>query len=109
MKRREVWIVAGGGDYAGKPRPVVIVQDDRFDGTDFVTVCALTSAAVERPLLRIAIDPTALNGLDGPSQAMANKVTTVRRQRLDRRIGLLAPDDLSRDSRAVLVFLGLAG
>ncbi len=107
MKRREVWIVAGGGDYAGKPRPVVIVQDDRFDGTD--SVCALTSAAVERSLLRIAIDPTALNGLDGPSQAMVNKVTTVRRQRLDRRIGLLAPDDLSRDSRALLVFLGLAG
>lgn len=23
--------VAGGKDYAGKPRPVVIVQDDRFD------------------------------------------------------------------------------
>lgn len=87
----------------------MIVQDDRFEGTDSVTVCALTSAAVERPLLRIAIDPTVHNGLDGPSQAMVGKVATVRRQRLDRRIGLLAPHDLSRDSRALLVFLGLAG
>lgn len=28
MKRGEIWTVAGGGDYAGKPRPVVIVQHD---------------------------------------------------------------------------------
>lgn len=109
MKRGEVWTVAGGGDYTGKARPVVIVQDDRFEGTDSVTVCALTSAAVEAPLLRIAADPTVLNGLDGPSQAMVDKVTTVRRKRLDRRIGVLALDDLSRISRALLVFLRLAG
>jgi mRNA interferase MazF len=30
MKRGEVWTVAGGADYAGKPRPVVILQDDSF-------------------------------------------------------------------------------
>ncbi|WP_246518582.1 recombinase family protein [Ancylobacter lacus] len=34
MRRGDVWTVAGGQDYAGKPRPVVIVQDDSFDGTD---------------------------------------------------------------------------
>jgi mRNA-degrading endonuclease toxin of MazEF toxin-antitoxin module len=34
MKRGEVWTVSGGKDYAGKPRPVVVVQDDAFDATD---------------------------------------------------------------------------
>ena len=38
MKRGEIWTVAGGKDYAGKPRPAVIVQDDAFDGTGSVTV-----------------------------------------------------------------------
>lgn len=109
MKRGELWIVAGGGDYTGKPRPVVIVQDDRFDATDSVTVCALTSEAVDAPLLRIAIEPSASNGLDAPSQAMVDRVTTVRRERLDRRIGVLAAEDLNGISRALLVFLGLAG
>lgn len=34
MKRGEVWTVAGGAASAGKPRPAVIVQDDRFDAND---------------------------------------------------------------------------
>ena len=34
MRRGDIWTVAGGKDYAGKRLPVVIVQDDSFDGTD---------------------------------------------------------------------------
>ena len=33
MRRGEVWTAAGGPGYAGKPRPVVVIQDDRFDAT----------------------------------------------------------------------------
>jgi hypothetical protein len=40
MRRGEIWTVAGGKDYAGKPRPVVILQDDRFDATASITICA---------------------------------------------------------------------
>jgi mRNA interferase MazF len=40
MRRGEIWTVSGGKDYAGKPRPVVIVQDDAFDATDSITICA---------------------------------------------------------------------
>ena len=39
MKRGEIWTVAGGAAYAGKPRPAVIVQDDRFDANDSIVVC----------------------------------------------------------------------
>lgn len=38
MKRGEIWTVAGGAAYAGKPRPAVIVQDDRFDANDSIVV-----------------------------------------------------------------------
>ncbi len=38
------------------PCPVVIVQDDSFDGTDSITVCAFTSDATDAPLFRL---PTA--------------------------------------------------
>jgi len=41
MRRGDIWTVAGGKDYAGKARPVVILQDDSFDGTESVTICAL--------------------------------------------------------------------
>ena len=43
VKRGEVWTASGGADYAGKPRPVVVVQDDRFDGTASITICAFTT------------------------------------------------------------------
>ena len=45
MRRGEIWTVAAGSGYAGKPRPVVIVRDDSFDATDSVTVCAFTTDA----------------------------------------------------------------
>jgi mRNA interferase MazF len=31
LKRGEIWTVAGAKAYAAKPRPAVILQDDRFD------------------------------------------------------------------------------
>ena len=65
MRRGEIWIVASGKDYASKQRPVVIIQDERFDKTDSVTVCAFTTDPTDAPLLRIAIEPSAANGLRG--------------------------------------------
>jgi mRNA interferase MazF len=50
MRRGDIWTIADGKDYAGKPRPVVIVQDDSFDGTDSITVCAFTSDETQAPL-----------------------------------------------------------
>ena len=37
MRRGDIATVAGGV-YAGKPRPALVVQDDRFDATDSLTV-----------------------------------------------------------------------
>jgi mRNA interferase MazF len=108
MKRGEIWTVAGSGDYDGKPRPVVILQEDRFDATDSVTVCALTSDSTDAPLMRLPIEPNDQNGLHVPSRLMVDKITTIRRARVRARIGRLDDTDLVRLNRAVLVFLGLA-
>jgi mRNA interferase MazF len=109
MKRGEIWTAAGGSGYAGKPRPVVIIQDDRFDATNSVTVCALTTDPTEAPLIRLPVQPDGLNGLHGQSSLMVDKITTVPRSKLGDRIGRLGDEDMVRLGRAVLVFLGLAG
>ena len=110
MKRGEIWTAAAGGaDYAGKPRPVVIVQDDRFDATNSITICAFTSDPTEAPLIRIAIEPSEINGLNTTSRLMVDKITTIQKHRLGARIGRLADDDMLRLNRAVMIFLGLAG
>lgn len=109
MKRGDIWTAAGGTHYAGKPRPVVIVQDDRFDGTNSITVCAFTSDPTDAPLFRIAIEPSETNGLRAASRLMVDKITSVPKHKLATRIGRLADDDMLRLNRAVLIFLGLAG
>lgn len=109
MRRGEIWTVAGGSGYAGKPRPAVIVQDDRFDVTNSVTLCALTSDSLESPLLRLPVKPSATNGLRVDCRLMLDKVTTVPRARLGRKIGSLDGADLLRLNRGLIVFLGLAG
>jgi mRNA interferase MazF len=109
MRRGEIWTVAGGGDYTGKPRPAVIIQDDSFDATASITICAFTSDPTEAPLFRIPIEPSEDNGLRTPSRLMVDKLTTVSKDRLGSRIGYLADEDMIRLNRAVLVFLGMAG
>ena len=107
MKRGEVWTLSGSG-YAGKPRPAVVVQDDRFDATASVTVCAFTTDATEAPLFRLAIEPDGQNGLRLTSRLMVDKITTVPKSRLGECIGCLPDPELVRLNRAIAVFLGLA-
>ena len=109
MKRGEIWTAAGGKDYAGKPRPVVIVQDDRFDATSSITVCPCTSDPTEAPLFRILVEPSTLNGLANASRLMVDKVTTVPKAKIGKRVGRLSDEDVVRLDRAMMVFLGLAG
>ncbi|HGG61161.1 MAG TPA: type II toxin-antitoxin system PemK/MazF family toxin [Gammaproteobacteria bacterium] len=108
MKRGEVWTVSAGGSYAGKPRPAVIVQGDRFDATASITICVFTSDETDAPFFRLLVDPDGANGLEKPSRLMVDKITTVPKQKLGKRIGRLAPDDMTRLNQAILVFLGIA-
>ncbi|PIO97424.1 type II toxin-antitoxin system PemK/MazF family toxin [Pleomorphomonas carboxyditropha] len=108
MRRGDIWTVSGGKDYAGKPRPVVIVQDDSFDATDSITVCAFTSDATEAPLFRLPVEASEHNGLRLKSRLMVDKITTVPKSKLGQRIGRLDDEDTVSLNQAMLVFLGLA-
>ena len=109
MRRGEIWTAPGAKDYAGQARPVVIVQDDRFDVTDSVTVCALTTDATDAPLFRLPVEPHERNGLRSSSRLMVDKITTVPKTKLGSRVDRLDDEAILRLNRAMLVFLGLAG
>jgi mRNA interferase MazF len=108
MKRGDIWTVSGGKDYAGKPRPVVIVQDDSFDATTSVTVCAFTTDETDAPLIRLLVRPNERNGLRAVSRVMVDKITTVPKSKVGARLGKLDDEDIIRLNQAILVFLGLA-
>ncbi len=108
MKRGDIWTAAAGRGYVGKPRPVVIIQDDLFDATASVTVCALTADQTDAPLFRIPVDADDTTGIREPSRLMVDKITTVPRAKLGERLGRLTDDDMTRLGRSIVVFLGLA-
>ena len=87
MRRGEIWTVSGGAEYAGKPRPAVIIQDNHFDATASITLCAFTSDSTDAPLFRLVIEPSPSNGLKARSRLMVDKITTVPKSKLGERVG----------------------
>lgn len=95
-------------EFGGKPRPAIIMQRAGTAALLTVTVCLLTSIAADAPALRIAVPATAATGLESPSWAMIERVTTVRRHRIGNRIGRAGDATMLAIGRALLMFLGLA-
>jgi mRNA interferase MazF len=108
MKRGEVWTVSGGNDFAGKPRPAVIVQDDRFDATNSITICAFTTDPTDAPLFRLVVEPNERNGLRSSCRLMVDKITTVPKVKMGSHVGRLDDNDMVRLNQAMMVFLGMA-
>jgi mRNA interferase MazF len=108
MRRGDIWTVAGGADHAGKPRPVVIVQDDSIDATDSITICAFTTDQTDAPLFRVPVERNQRNGLRATCRLMVDKITTIPKRKVGARVGRLDEEDILRLNQAMLVFLGLA-
>jgi mRNA interferase MazF len=109
LKRGEIWTLSGGADYAGKPRPAVIVQSDKFGKTNSITVCPLTRTELPLHLTRLPLSPSKQNGLLAPSYVMVDKASTVPKDKLGYRIGRLDDGDIAQLDRNLIIFLNLAG
>jgi|SRR5882724_7630825 len=108
MKRGDVVVVALSGDY-GKPRPALVVQSDLFNETHAsITLAPVTSIIVDGPLFRLTLEPSSGTGLRSVSQIMVDKVTTVKRDKVDRMIGRVSDETLLRVNRAIAFWFGLA-
>lgn len=105
MKRGDIVRVAGGV-YASKPRPAVVVQDDRFDATESVTVCPFTTTVIDAPLLRVPVAVSEENGLDQDCFVMIDQITTIRRANVRNVVGSLEKTTLVELERRLAVFLG---
>jgi len=107
MRRGDLVIASIPGDF-GKPRPVLVVQDDAFDSLPAVTVLPLTTHLHDAPLLRIGVEPGQENGLETSSQIMTDRVATIRRGRIRQHIGRVDDDTMRAVNLALANFLGLA-
>lgn len=106
MKRGDVVLVAARGDYAGKPRPALVVQSDLFNPThDSVTLCLITSKMQDAPLFRLTLNPTSENGLEKESQLMVDKLFSAKRRSISGKIGALDKESLGRVDSAIKLWL----
>lgn len=108
MKRGELYLASAGSGYAGKTRPVLIVQDDALANLDSVVVCPLSSTSPIREPLRIGLPATESTGLDSDSVVMVDKVSAVPRSKIGRRIGAVEGTILRSVTRGLATVLGFA-
>src|SRR5260370_10691144 len=90
----------------GNPRPAVIVQSDRYEAMESVTSLPMTSGVLPKQVFRITVTPTPENGLQVPSQIMADKCSTLPLAKVGSVFGRLGATDLGRVDRAPAAFLG---
>ena len=107
MRRGDLVTIAAPG-YFGKPRPALVIQSDRFDGTATITVLLLSGKLVDAPLIRLTVLPTAANGLHKPSQIMVDKAMTAKRDRFGAPFGRVDDETMISVNRSLALFLGLA-
>jgi mRNA interferase MazF len=108
MTRGDLVIVATRGADTSRPRPALVVQADLFNQTHAsVTVCPVTSDVIDAPLFRVTLPPGSRTGLQSASQVMVDKVVSVPRSALGRRIGGCEATELELVDEALRRWLSL--
>jgi mRNA interferase MazF len=87
-------VLAAGGTYSTKPRPVLVVQDEDVYTGDSILVIPFTTATNPDITCRVAVTPSDMNGLDRSCQLETDKLSAINRSYITHTIGKLEPDYL---------------
>ncbi|HEX5259777.1 MAG TPA: type II toxin-antitoxin system PemK/MazF family toxin [Sphingomicrobium sp.] len=106
--RGDILVAVQRGEMTGKPRPVLVIQNDIAAARHgAVTACLMTSDLTGAGLIRLPVVPTAGNGLQETTEVQIDQIHTFRRNRLAKRVGCLSPDDMVRVDEALRRWLSL--
>ena len=104
-QRGDIVAVSIQGDY-GKPRPALVIQSDLLEGLQSVVLCPITSE-LRDATFRVTVEPNPANGLRVLSQVMADKISTLPRNKLSEPFGRLDDDRTKAGERALLLVIGM--
>jgi len=109
LRRGDVVLVKGKGDFLSKPRPAVIVQcNDCMALRESVTVCLLTSLFDDAAEFRPVVKKSSTNGLEKTSAVQVDKVATLYRENIaGEPVGRFSPSDMKNISAALVYWLGI--
>ena len=107
LERGDIIVCALSGDY-GKPRPAIVIQSDLFNATHAsITICPITSHLVDAPIFRLDLDPNSQNGLKQTSQIMVDKITSLKREKIQQKIGKITADQFGALNHALKIWLNI--
>ena len=109
MRRGEIWTISSGGDFTGKPRPALVIHDDRYQSKTAATFLPLTTTFSQPSMLRVGLEPTTLNGLREASAVQVNRIAIVKLDKVGKRLGRLDETTMAEVDRALAAYLGLTG
>ena len=105
IKQGSVFVCIIPGNY-GNPCPAVVVQSDMHNkNCPSVLICPITTSLTDDPIIRMLLTPTELNGLSLESQIMIDKIHTIRRDKIQKKIGELSADQLEELIKAVQAWM----
>jgi mRNA interferase MazF len=112
-KQYEIWIVnldPSTGSEPGKSRPFVILQSDILNQAGHTSTigCAISSqhkAGVS--LIRLAVEPTTLNGLLKTSYILCDQVRAIDVSRLKERIGTIDGNSIKQLNESIKIILSI--
>ncbi|MBQ9438640.1 MAG: type II toxin-antitoxin system PemK/MazF family toxin [Lachnospiraceae bacterium] len=106
MRRGEIWTLQDK-HYASKARPVVVIQSDKHNSFNSIILCLFTSFESGGISTRVRIQPSAENGLQKESYVMTDKIVTVDKIMLGKRVGVLSDEDMVAVSEQLRIILEL--
>lgn len=107
MKRGEVWLVNFDPSLGGeirKRRPAMILSIDASN----LVLNRVQVVPISSQLERIYVSETVILLNEEPRKEMADQLTTVSKQRIDSRIGVLSEEDLLKVTEIVKRQLGIS-
>ena len=86
---------------------MVVIQSDKHDSFDSVILCLFTSYESGDISTRVRLEPSSENGPQKVSYVMTDKIVTVDKSMLGKRVGVLSDDDMLAVSEQLRAILGL--
>lgn len=107
IKRGDIVLCNLSGDY-GKTRPSVVVQSDIFNPTHAsIVICPITSLLIDSPLFRLDLQPGENNGLLKKSQIMVDKIISIKREKICKKVGEISKKEQDRLNKALKLWLDI--
>jgi mRNA interferase MazF len=106
IRRGEIWTVRWTG-LAGKSRPALVIQSEKYLQTSTDILALITSVDAPSPDVRLAVAADECNGLLHDSYICLDKLMAIPLANIDKKLGSVSPEVLHEIDMRLVKILGI--